>query len=308
MTGVAGGRLCRSVAAGLCSLAAAVSAALDIDALWEYDDPAATEARFRAALPSTSGDDRLELLTQIARTYGLRGQFDSASRVLDNVAGELRDAGVRPRVRYLLERGRTLNSSGAPARARPLFVDAWERARSSGIDGLAVDAAHMVAITYRGTAAAIDWNRKGLALARTSTDAKAKALIPAMLSNTAWDLHDMGRHAEALPLFEQALAEWSARARPAQIHRARWSVARCLRSLGRHEEALAIQASLEQEAAAQNNVDGYVLEELAELHDALGRTAEARAFFARAAEALGSDAGFAKAHPDRLARLRAKAQ
>jgi hypothetical protein len=30
-----------------------------------------------------------------------------------------------------------------------------------------------------------------------------------MLNNSAWDLHDMERFADALPLFEEALAEWS---------------------------------------------------------------------------------------------------
>ena len=49
---------------------------MDIDSFWEYSDPAASEARFRAALSSAQGDDRLELLTQIARTYSLRQRFD----------------------------------------------------------------------------------------------------------------------------------------------------------------------------------------------------------------------------------------
>lgn len=302
---VAGAALCCALALALPS---AARATLDIDALWEYGDPAASEARFRAALPSTNRDERLELLTQIARTHSLRRQFDAANRLLDSVATELKDAGARPRVRYLLERGRTLNSSGARERARPLFSDAWDIARTAGLDGLAVDAAHMVAITHGGTEAALDWTRKGLALARTSTDKKAHALVPALLNNAAWDLHDMGRYADALPLFEQALIEWTARGRPAQIHSARWSVARCLRSLGRSEEALATQLALERESAARDSVDGYVLEEIAELYDSLGRASEARAYFARAAQALGKDADFAGNHPERLARLRARAQ
>jgi tetratricopeptide (TPR) repeat protein len=296
-----GGWLRRFVLFAFCTLATRVLAAPNIDALWEHGDPAGSEARFRAALPGTNVDERLELLTQIARTYCLRRQFDEAHRMLDTVVAELKGAGPRPRVRYLLERGRTINS-------RPLFVDGFELARSSGIDGLAVDAAHMVAITYGGTDAAIDWNRRGLALARASKDAKAQALIPAMLNNSAWDLHDLGRYAEALPRFEQALVEWSARSKPAQIQFARWSVAHCLRSLGRFPEALSMQLSLEKETTTQNDVDGYVLEEIAELYDARGRPAEARLYFARAATALADDADLAKNHPDRLARVRAKAQ
>ncbi len=37
----------------------------DIDSLWDYDDPAGSEARFRAALPNAAPPERLELLTQI---------------------------------------------------------------------------------------------------------------------------------------------------------------------------------------------------------------------------------------------------
>ena len=287
---------------------AEVAIGADIEALWEYGDPALSESRFRSALAGTGGDERLELLTQIARTFSLRKRFDDAHQLLDQVAAQLKGVGPRPRVRYLLERGRTFNSAGAAERARPFFVEAWELARSSHVDGLAVDAAHMIAITFGGTDAAIEWNQKGLTLARASKDAKARALIPAMLNNSAWDLHDMGRYAQALPLFEQAQAEWAARASPAQARFARWSVARCLRSLGRFAEALPMQLALEREDTAQNKADGYVFEEIAELYEALGRQAEARPYFARAANALAEDADFVKNYPDRLARLGTKGQ
>jgi tetratricopeptide (TPR) repeat protein len=279
-----------------------VAIAADIDSLWEYSDPALSETRFRAALANTNGDDRLELLTQIARTFSLRKRFEEAHRLLDEVESNVKGAGPRPRVRYLLERGRTFNSSAMPDRARPLFTQAWDLARASRLDGLAVDAAHMTAITFGGTEAAIDWNKMGLALARSSQDAKAKALIPAILNNSAWDLHDMGRYSQALPLFEEALTEWTARLRPAQIHFARWSAARCMRSLGRFDEALARQLALERD----DPIDGFVLEEIAELYEALGRPGQARPYFARAAATLAQNQDFARTNPARLDRLRSK--
>jgi hypothetical protein len=110
-----------------------------------------------------------------------------------------------------------------------------------------VDAAHMVAITFQGAPEAIDWNVRGLALARDSKVAKAQALIPAMHNNMAWDLHDMGRYEEALRAFETALTEWSARDRPRQVQVAKWSVAQCLRSLGRDDEAQVIEKALDAE-------------------------------------------------------------
>lgn len=302
-------RSARAVAAVLLMAATGPTwATLDIDALWEYADPAASETRFRAALDNTNGDARLELLTQIARTYSLRGRFEEAHRMLDDVSTQLSRAGAAPRIRYLLERGRAFNSAARRDRARPLFLDAWQLARVSHIDGLAVDAAHMVAITYGGTEQAVEWNQRGLALARQSTDAKAQALLPALLNNSGWDLHDMGQYERALPLFEQALAAWIARDRPQQIHFARWSVGRCLRSLGRYEDALAQQLAIEKDDAARAMVDGYVLEEIAESYEALGQHERARPYFARAAAALADDEDIVKNEPARLARLRAKGQ
>src|SRR6185295_7290257 len=142
---------------------------------WEYSDPVASEQRFRAALETARGDERLELLTQVARTHSLRKDFDAAHRLLDEIEPQLGAAGGRPRVRYLLERGRTFNSAGDKDKARALFEQAWELGRKSGEEGLAVDAIHMIAITRSGTMEAVELNRKGLALARESKFAKARS-------------------------------------------------------------------------------------------------------------------------------------
>jgi tetratricopeptide (TPR) repeat protein len=226
----------------------------DIESFWEYSDPVASEARFREALGAATGDDRLELMTQIARSFSLRKDFATAHGVLNEVEEQLPEAGPRPRVRYLLERGRTFNSAGDKEKARTLFLRAWELARESDEEGLAVDAAHMVAITYSGTAAGVEWNQKGLAMARGTKAAKAQALIPAMYNNMAWDLHDLKRHDEALVAFEAALVEWSARGKPRQIQVAKWSVAQGLRAAGRETEAAQIEKTLEAEGYVMNPV------------------------------------------------------
>jgi len=246
------------------------------------------------------------LLTQVARTYSLRGRSDEAHRLLDDVEGQLPNAGIRPRVRYLLERGRTLNSSDEKEHARRLFLEVWEQAQAAHLDGLAADAAHMVAIASAGTPESVAWNRRGLDAARASKDAKAQALIPAMLNNGAWDLHAMGSFEQALAWFEEAQAEWLARGKPDQIRIARWSVARCLRSLGRCEQALAIQRLLEQEHAREGTVDAYVFEEIAENLAQLGRLDEARPYFEKAFSELGKDEWFARNEAARLASLKAR--
>src|SRR5436189_9523 len=102
----------------------------EFDSLWDFDDPAGTEARFREKLPSAveSGDRpyHAELLTQIARAQGLQRQFPDAHNTLDRVLDLLPLARPRARIRYLLERGRVFNSSKEPDKAWPLFLEAWE--------------------------------------------------------------------------------------------------------------------------------------------------------------------------------------
>jgi tetratricopeptide (TPR) repeat protein len=279
---------------------------VDIDSYWEYSDPTASESRFRLALNSAQGDERLELLTQIARTYSLRQRFDEAHELLNEVEKQLSGAGARPRIRCLLERGRTFNSEGVREKAHALFAEAWEQAQAANEEGLAVDAAHMLAISFSGNPDANLWNQHGLALARSSQDPKARALIPAMLNNSAWDLYDLGHFDEALPFFDEALAEWTARGRPEQIRSAKWAVGRCLRSLGHYERALAIQHSLEAEHMIMGSADGYVFEEIAENLAALGKKEEARLYFGKAFAELSQDEWFVRNEAGRLASLQSR--
>jgi tetratricopeptide (TPR) repeat protein len=83
-----------------------------------------------------------------------------------------------------------------------------------------------------------------------------------------------------------------------------WAEARTLRSLGRVEEALALQQELLREFDTLGEPDGYVYEELAECLAALGHDDEARPYFARAYETLSRDPWLAESEPARLERLR----
>jgi tetratricopeptide (TPR) repeat protein len=279
----------------------------DFDRLWDYDHPGETEQRFRALLPqaTASGNTayRAELLTQIARTLGLQQKFDEAQRVLDEVDGLLADGPARPRIRCLLERGRVLNSSGSPDRARPLFVEAWEQAQQAGEDSLAVDAAHMVAIVEEGQAA-LDWNLKALHLAETSSQERAREWLGSLYNNIGWTYHDMGQYEVALDTFQKALRQRETEGDASSIRIARWCVARALRSLGRVEEALAMQQALLEEAAALGEKPGYTYEELGECLLLLDRPAEARPYFAQAYDVLSQDPWLSRNESERLTRLK----
>jgi tetratricopeptide (TPR) repeat protein len=288
----------------------------DFDALWNYEQPEQTERAFLAVLHQTGEEAppsyRLQLLTQIARAQGLQRRFDAAHETLDRVQQELADrrllAGeteaVAPRIRYLLERGRVLNSSGQIERSRHFFLDAWQVARSARQDGYAVDAAHMLGIVQPADEG-LAWNRKALALAQASVDPDARRWQGSLYNNLGWIYHDAGDYDQALTLFESAVAAWEVDGQTERVPSARWAVARTLRSLGRFQAALIQQQALLAEFERTGKPDGYVQEELGECLLALGRAEEARPHFARATALLSQDAWFAAAESARLQRLRA---
>jgi tetratricopeptide (TPR) repeat protein len=270
---------------------------VNLSELWDFERPAVSEERFRAALAEADGEDTLVLRTQLARALGLQRRFDAAAAELDAVAA---GPDSTPLVRtYLdLERGRVLNSGGDPAKARPCFLAALDEAERAGLDHLAVDAAHMMAIVEPGEAQ-IPWAERALAIAEASDDPRARRWVGSVTHNLGWTMHDLGRYDEALAHFEHALAFREQQDEPELIRVGRWTVARCLRSMQRYDEALVIQRKL----ADNGPEDGYVAEELGELLLALGRPEEAAPHFARAYALLSTDEWLLNAEPDRLRRL-----
>src|SRR5689334_22249059 len=101
--------------------------------LWDFDDPAASEQRFRDAAAGAEGAQRGVWLTQVARALGLQEQYDEAHDLLD----DLSPAGsAELEARLLLERGRVCRSSGDPGHARRFFDEAVAVASSAGLEEL----------------------------------------------------------------------------------------------------------------------------------------------------------------------------
>lgn len=278
----------------------------ELDDLWDYGDPAASEARFRQRLSELGAEADpariAETRTQLARSQGLQRHFEEAHATLDLVEARLAEMPARVQVRYALERGRVFNSSGQPERGVPLFESAWEQARAAGEDGLAVDAAHMLGIAEPGERG-MAWNLKALEMARASSQPDANRWQGPLYNNIGWSYFDAGQYEDALGMFEQALAWQRANGPEKEIRIARWCIARDLRALGRVEEALAMQQALFAEYQHSLAEDGYVSEELGECLLALGRPAEARPHFQRAHALLSQDIWLTANEPDRLARL-----
>lgn len=277
---------------------------MDVSPLWNFADPAASEAAFRTALTlGPSRDDALTLETQIARSLGLRSRFAEAHAVLDAVEARLAGAGAEPKVRYLLERGRVHRSSKAVDASRSLFEEAAARAGDAQLAGLQIDALHMVALVAPTPEERLLANERALAAALASSDPSARRWEASLANNIGVELHGLGRHEEALSTFKRALAARERLGKADGVRVARWTIAWTLRALKRHDEALADLRALAAELEAAGQADGFVFEELAENLAATGRNDEARSFYAKAFAALSADASLDRPDADHLARL-----
>ncbi len=275
-----------------------------IDELWDFKDPAASESRFRGAAgdASTMSEQNI-LMTQVARALGLQGQYAEGLEILDSIRAN-GDDDLEVAARTRLERGRILNTRGDRDEARSRFQAAFDRATSAGLENLAVDALHMIAIVSPPDEQLIA-NERAIALAKTANDPRARGWLPSLYNNTGWTHFEAGNLDKALKLFELALDERLKLDKPREIGIARWAVARTLRAQDRTEDALAAQRELKGfNAAAGIFDDPFVDEEIGECLLILGRSEEARPYFAKAADGISADGWIMANEPERIARLR----
>ena len=201
-----------------------------------------SEQRFRTALAAATGDDALILQTQIARTFGLRGDFAHAQQILDGIEPQVESAGGEVRARHALERGRTLSSATHPpesqtepvkSAARAAYLRALDIAQAERLDDLAIDALHMLAFVDTDPADQLAWGLQALAVLEGSSQPAARRWEGSLRNNVGYALHQQGRYAEALAQFELALAFRSALETPSRSAWPRgWWRGRCVHWAG----------------------------------------------------------------------------
>lgn len=269
---------------------ATTAMALDLASLWDVDKPDLSEQRFRAALQTATGDDALILQTQIARTYGLRGEFAKAQDLLKSIEKSVTTAGPEARARYALELGRTHASATHPPElrtaqskelARASYESALQIARGAHLDGLAIDAIHMLAFVDTAPADQLKWGQEALAVVEASSQPAAKKWEASIRNNIGYAFHQLGRFDEALVQFKQAVVLRERGTDAKSIRTAHWMVAWTFRALGRVDEALEIQLRLERECDAAKAPDRYVYEELEILYRAKGNESRANHYAER---------------------------
>jgi tetratricopeptide (TPR) repeat protein len=190
--------------------------------LWDFADLSATESRFIELLERTSSDeDKAEVLTQLGRVEGLRGDFARGNSYVDE-AESMISADSTARVRVLLERGRLLRSAGDTEGAQPLFVAAFVLAKTRGDQFLAVDAAHMAALVDDPE----KWTKQGLEIVESSDNEQVRGWYGPLQNNLGWYYFEQQRYDEALEAFEKCPEAYAESGK-----------AKTLKALGRTEEA-----------------------------------------------------------------------
>lgn len=268
----------------------------DVRALWDFSDPEGSERRFTEALATASGDDALVLRAQVARTYGLRRDFERARALLAELEPELATAGARARATYWLELGRTWSSAAHPpssqtddARetARSAYRRCMDEARAAGEDDLVVDAVHMLAFVDPAPQDQLRWADAGLEVALASTQPGARRWEASLRNNRGVALAGLARHEESLAEYERALALVEESGDTTRVRIAHWMVASALRQVGRLDDARQIQLRLEAEWDADGEPDPYVFEELEAIFAAQGDAERAAHYAARRVAAQG---------------------
>lgn len=264
---------------------ATTTMAIDLASLWDFNNPEVSEQRFRAKLEAATEDDKIVLQTQIARTYCLRKDFLKAQEVLKSVASDVPAAGSEARTRYALELGRTYASAAHPpvlqtaeskTLARASYESALAIAKGANLDGLAIDAIHMLAFVDTSPADQLKWGQEALAVVEASSQPEAKKWEASVRNNVGYALHQLGRFDEALVQFKRAVVLRERGTNAGSTRAAHWMVAWTFRALGRMEEALEIQLRLERECEAAKAPDRYVYEELEILYRARGDEVRAK--------------------------------
>ena len=261
-------------------------------ALWDFDDLESTESRFRELLEAENdAESRAEILTQLARVRGLRGEFGEGERLLEEarVLTGAHGSGAA-RVRIDLERGRLRRSNGDPEAALPLFESAFQAAVDTADLALAADAAHMAALAAPNGETMLSWTQAGIDVAESSADPSVRYWLGPLLNNLGWEHYESGEYEPALAAFRRALDERERDAASrAPIEIARYAVAKTLRALGRPAEAAPLLEQAVAWAESEGKPDGWFHEELGQAYSDLGRPHEA-AEHARRALALLPDA------------------
>ena len=222
---------------------------INIEELWNYSNPEDSEARFRTAMPNASNDDKLILITQIARTFTLRRNFEQALSILASIKSIISNASPEAQVRYFLELGRSYASPTHSEKDRTLendnisrahYLQAFQIAKSACLDSLAIDALHMMPVVDTDPAIQLQWNEKAIDYMENSSQADSRLWEASLRNNVGYARHLMGDYDEALRQFELSLKAHKKAGNTRAIRIANWMIAWTYRAQNKFMPAIEI--------------------------------------------------------------------
>ena len=278
---------------------------MDFHSVWNFDDLSATRKALEALLAEAerSGpDDRACILTQLARLDGLEKALgDADSRLAE--AQELAAGNAEVDARIALEAGRLARDQGDIVRSGTLFQSALDIASQAGLDDLALDALHMLAIIAPADQA-MTLAAQAEALVKAG-DPGLKRWLGPILNNLGWTLFEDGRFLEAAACFRRDTDLRTEQGAEQARQIAAWNTAMALRQGGRFEEALPILESLVEEGGSRLTF-AYV--QLAELWDARDDAARTADYAIKALETHDNPQYESIPSPDKVAHLKTLAK
>lgn len=284
----------------------------NFDQAWNYRKPLESRARFEQILQETQSIADLsyimQLKTQIARTYSLNREYKEAHELLDEIQLQLTNTDPLTEVRYLLERGRTYNSSGEKSKS----VDQFEKAFYLGkeIEPLiyVMDAIHMIGIAVSDLGEKEKWYNLGIAEAEKSADPKIRDWKGNFLYNLGVDYFNTGKHYEvALKKFVQSKVFYIETGYESYANISKWFEAKTLRMMGEIDKSLELQLELLKDKNGKDEY-GYTFEELGELYLIKEDREKYQFYFKKAYEILSLSPQLQAEEKPRLGRMKELAE
>ena len=198
----------------------------DLNALWDFDDPAASGARFRAAIDAAEADGDAatadEARTQLARTLGLQARFEDGDQILDlrrrRPPGRgSRPGPVAPRARPPAPVERRHDVRGGARSRRPgRWLGGWARTGWPSMP-------RTCSRSWTRRRACTTWNERALELANTSPDPDARRWRGSLWNNIGWERFEAKDLDGALAAFETALEARREQGKAKETRIAEWS-------------------------------------------------------------------------------------
>jgi tetratricopeptide (TPR) repeat protein len=144
--------------------------------------------------------ERVEALSQIARTYLIAGDKEQARTWLNKAQDVARPENPLGWSRYLGVKGRLAWQDNYLAEATATFMEMYDYCHARNLSERAIDAAHMVAITGNPDQQ-IEWGKKGIAEAETG---KITSWLGPLWNNLGYTYESLERYGEAVKAYREA--------------------------------------------------------------------------------------------------------